>query len=68
MKTVKLIAASLLIAASIGNHAYAGEKGKKMKKHKCTETCHKDGKCTMAHGEKGHSCIDACKKASDKKM
>jgi hypothetical protein len=68
MKTVKLVAATLLIAASIGNYAFAGEKGKKMKKHHCTESCKKEGKCVMAHGEKGHTCTDACKKADAKKM
>lgn len=67
MKSVKLIAAGLVLLASVGNYSYAGEKGKKMKKHVCTEACKKEGKCVMAHGEKGHTCTDACKKA-EKKM
>ncbi|MBS1594715.1 MAG: hypothetical protein JST76_01020 [Bacteroidetes bacterium] len=33
-----------------------------MKKHVCTDECHKSGKHVYAHGEKGHVCTDACKK------
>lgn len=67
MRTLKLIAAGLLLVATTGHMAAASEKGKKNKKHTCTEACKKEGKCTMAHGEKGHTCTDACKKA-DKKV
>lgn len=66
MKTVKLVAATLLIAVSMGNIAIAGPKGKKLKKHQCTEMCKKENKCVMAHGEKGHTCADACKKQETK--
>ncbi|HWY34097.1 MAG TPA: hypothetical protein VNX68_05585 [Nitrosopumilaceae archaeon] len=34
----------------------------KLKKHHCTAACTK-GKHVYAHGEKGHVCTDACKKA-----
>lgn len=29
--------------------------------HKCTSACSANG-CTYVHGEKGHTCTDACKK------
>lgn len=32
-------------------------------KHKCNSECHKNGKGHVpSHGEKGHTCTDACKK------
>lgn len=57
----------MLIAASIGSVAVASEKGKKLKKHHCTEACKKEGKCVKVCGEKGHKCTDACKKKNEKK-
>ncbi|MVT12155.1 hypothetical protein [Chitinophaga tropicalis] len=38
------------------------EKKMKLKDHVCTQTCHDSGKHVYAHGEKGHTCTDACKK------
>lgn len=67
MRTVKLVAAALLMAVSVGSVAVAAEKGKKMKKHHCTEACKKEGKCVKVCGEKGHKCTDACKKGKMKK-
>ncbi len=68
MKAIKTVAAVLLFTAlSTSVMAQTQPKKEKMKDHKCTETCHKDGKCTMAHGEKGHKCADACKKPEKKK-
>lgn len=72
MKTLKMAAATLMVFGMMATTtaSYAGGKGKKMKKHTCTEACKKEGKCVMAHGEKGHSCTDACKKeeSGKKKM
>lgn len=65
MKMIRITALSLLMIAALGNPTFAGDK--KMKKHTCTEACKKEGKCVMAHGEKGHTCTDACKKAEEKK-
>jgi hypothetical protein len=68
MRTVKRIAAALLIAVSISNFSYAQEKQEtkmEMKEHKCTAAC-KDGKHMYAHGEKGHVCTKACKKMMKK--
>lgn len=68
MKAFKtLVAVVLCTALSTSVFAQAQPKKEKMKDHKCTEACHKDGKCTMAHGEKGHKCTDACKKKEEKK-
>ena len=39
----------------------APKKDMKMKEHVCTKECTKD-KHAYAHGEKGHTCTDACKK------
>lgn len=33
-----------------------------LKDHVCTDACHKSGKCVYAHGEKGHTCGEECKK------
>jgi hypothetical protein len=71
MKTVKQIAAAMLIALSISNFAYAQDKmgkmesKKEMKEHVCTDAC-KNGKHVYAHGEKGHTCTKACKKMMKK--
>jgi hypothetical protein len=40
------------------------EKKAALKDHVCTDGCHKAGKCVMVHGEKGHKCGEACKKAA----
>ena len=37
------------------------KKEMKMKEHVCSKEC-KDGNHSYAHGEKGHTCADACKK------
>ena len=37
------------------------KKEAKMKENVCTKACTKD-KHAYAHGEKGHTCTDACKK------
>ncbi len=68
MRTVKQIAAALLIAVSIANFSYAQEKQEnkmELKEHKCTDAC-KNGKHMYAHGEKGHVCGKACKKMMKK--
>lgn len=68
MRTVKQIAAALIIAVSITNFSYAQEKmdtKMEMKDHKCTAAC-KNGKHVYAHGEKGHVCGKACKKMMKK--
>ncbi len=31
------------------------------REHKCCKACHENGKCSKAHGEKGHDCDQACK-------
>lgn len=49
------------IAGSLAN-AQQKPKAAKLKKHVCTEACHKAGKCVLAHGEKGHKCDANCKK------
>ena len=68
MRTVKQIAAAIIIAVSITNFSYAQEKTNtkmEMKEHKCTAAC-KDGKHVYAHGEKGHVCTKACRKMNKK--
>jgi hypothetical protein len=56
----------LVVALAIGCMATADAQKKpfKLKKHTCTESCHKAGKCVYAHGEKGHTCTDECKKSN----
>ncbi len=39
------------------------EKKAALKVHVCSDACHKVGKCVLVHGEKGHKCAEACKKA-----
>lgn len=38
------------------------KKSKKLKKHSCTEECHKTKEHHYKHGEKGHVCDERCKK------
>ena len=68
MKTVKRIAAVMLLTGSLSASAFAFQTEKKaeLKEHKCTAACTKS-KHAYAHGEKGHVCGDACKKMMDKK-
>ncbi|MEO5776211.1 MAG: hypothetical protein ABIQ27_04855 [Flavobacterium sp.] len=63
MKNVKMFSMVVLftIAGSLAN-AQQKPKAAKLKKHVCTEACHKAGKCVLAHGEKGHKCDANCKK------
>jgi hypothetical protein len=64
MKTVKTIAASLLMFSLVMTAPVMAQKDTKkemLKEHKCTKACTKD-KHVYAHGEKGHVCGDACKK------
>ena len=68
MKKVFLMmafAGLMLSANAQGNKKEMAKENKKemaTKKHVCTEECHKTGKHTYAHGEKGHNCTEACKK------
>jgi hypothetical protein len=66
MRFLRPIALSMVMLATLGNTAYAGN-GKKMKliEHVCTAAC-KDGKHMYAHGEKGHVCGPECKKSMKK--
>lgn len=68
MKTVKTFAAILLLTGFLSTNALAQKDTKKevLKEHKCTAACTK-AKHMYAHGEKGHTCGDACKKMMDKK-
>ena len=64
MKTIKTLAAALLLTGFLATGSFAQEKETKkevLKEHKCTKACTKD-KHALAHGEKGHTCTDACKK------
>lgn len=70
MKTVKTFASILLMTGFLSTATFA-QTDKKMEKmaekeHKCTKACTKE-KHAYAHGEKGHTCGDACKKMMDKK-
>ncbi len=68
MKTVKTFAAMLLLTGFLSTTAFAQKDIKKevLKEHKCTGACKKEVHAYV-HGEKGHVCGDACKKAADKK-
>ncbi len=69
MKTMKTLAATLLLTGFLATGAFAQQKETKkeaLKEHKCTKACTKD-KHVYAHGEKGHTCGEACKKMMDKK-
>ena len=70
MKTVKMLAAAVIMAASFSAPVLAQQpkaaKEAKLKDHKCTAACTKD-KHAYAHGEKGHVCTAACKKETNKK-
>jgi hypothetical protein len=68
MKMLKMIAASLLMVSLLFAPAMAQKETKKetLKEHKCTATCTKS-KHMYAHGEKGHTCSEACKKMMGKK-
>jgi hypothetical protein len=63
MKTVKTLAAALLLTGILSTGAFAQKETKKdaLKEHVCTKACTKT-KHAYAHGEKGHVCGDACKK------
>jgi bacillopeptidase F (M6 metalloprotease family) len=75
MKTVKIMIAALLIAASFCQAANAQDKQKsetksttsvtKLKDHKCNAKCNAAAH-NYVHGEKGHVCTDACKKTTKK--
>lgn len=76
MKSVKIMLAAVLIAASFGTAAIAQTTQTKstkntssapaLKEHKCTGKCNSAGH-SYAHGEKGHTCTAECKKAPAKK-
>jgi len=71
MKTLKIMIAALIIAASFNQVASAQSKQKAdtkskiatpaLKEHKCNANCNAAGH-NYVHGEKGHVCTDACKK------
>jgi hypothetical protein len=69
MRTVKHIAAAILIAVSVAGQSYAQDAKQdtkmELKEHKCTSAC-KNGKHVYAHGEKGHVCTKECKKMMKK--
>lgn len=68
MKSVKTFAAILLMTGFLSTGVLAQQKETK-KEHKCTKECAKEctqKKQTKAHGEKGHTCGDACKKMDKK--
>lgn len=63
MKNVKMFSMVVLftIGGSLAN-AQQKHKTAKLKKHVCTEACHKEGKCILAYGEKRDKCDTKCKK------
>ena len=70
MKTVKTFAAVLFMTGFLSTSAFAQTDKKtdskmEMKDHKCTKACTKE-KHMYAHGEKGHTCGEACKKMEKK--
>lgn len=66
MKSVKTFAAILLMTGFLSTSAFAQtDKKDAPKEHKCTKACTKN-KHAYAHGEKGHTCGDACKKMEKK--
>ncbi len=56
-----IMSVALLASVSLGVAAQI-KSTEKPKKHHCTAAC-TNGKHVYAHGEKGHVCTDACKKA-----
>ncbi len=63
-----IVAIALIMGVTVSAHAQTApkkEKAKKetvkMKEHVCTSAC-KDGSHVYAHGEKGHTCGEECKK------
>ena len=73
MKTVKTFAAVLFMTGFLSTGAFAQTDKKTeskmdkmaLKEHKCTKACTKE-KHIYAHGEKGHTCGEACKKMEKK--
>lgn len=66
-KTLLMLALSgtVLFGYAQSDKKEAPRKDKKemtTKKHVCTDECHKSGKHVYAHGEKGHTCTEACMK------
>lgn len=78
MKTLKIMVAAILIAASFNAPVMAQDKQKtdnksattapapKLKEHKCNANCTAAGH-SYVHGEKGHVCTAECKKMTTKK-
>ncbi len=57
-----MVMAGIMVAAQAQtDKKEAPKKEMKMKEHVCTKACTKEHHA-YAHGEKGHSCTDACKK------
>jgi hypothetical protein len=68
MKTLKLGITALLLTFAIGSFASStSDMGKRKKKHKCNTECTNE-KHNYKHGEKKHTCGDACKKMMEGKM
>jgi len=75
MKTVKIVIASLLLTASFSATSIAQDAKKEdtktaksapqLKEHKCNAQCNAAAH-NYLHGEKGHVCTAACKKATKK--
>ncbi len=61
MKNLKKMALVALFTI-VGAVSVNAQDKPKLKKHVCTEACHKSGKCVKVHGEKGHKCDATCKK------
>ncbi len=70
MKRLHLLFAGSLLALTVITQPATAQQKKDstaLKTHHCTAAC-KNGKHVYAHGEKGHVCGDACKKAEKSKM
>lgn len=65
MKNFKKMSLVILFTV-VGALSINAQEKQKLKKHECTEACHKTGKCVKVHGEKGHKCDDSCKKLEKK--
>ena len=65
MRNLKKMSLVLLFTV-VGALSINAQEKQKLKKHVCTEMCHKDGKCVFVHGEKGHKCDENCKKIAVK--
>ena len=69
MKNLMLTLAFVLGILTVSNAQSIKETGKnekssmEMKAHVCTDACKEAGHCVYAHGEKGHTCAEACSKA-----